>query len=67
MRREQFQLVKQQGLADFAASAIALIVVAACLAWMAAPWLVTLGDVALFYQAFSQGQRLMRSLLGSVG
>jgi len=70
LRREQFQLVKQQGLADFAASAIALIVVAACLAWMAwraAAGLVTLGDLALFYQAFSQGQRLMRSLLGSVG
>ena len=70
LMREQFQLVKQQGLADFAASAIALIVVAACLAWMAwraAAGLVTLGDLALFYQAFSQGQRLMRSLLGSVG
>ena len=70
LRREQFQLVKKQGLADFAASAIALFVVAACLAWMAwraASGLVTLGDLALFYQAFSQGQRLMRSLLGSVG
>jgi ATP-binding cassette subfamily B protein len=29
--------------------------------------LVTLGDLALFYQAFNQGQRLMRSLLASVG
>ncbi len=70
LRREQFQLVKQQGLADFASSAVALFVVAGCLAWMAwraAAGLVTLGDLALFYQAFSQGQRLMRSLLGSVG
>jgi hypothetical protein len=31
------------------------------------PGRVSLGDLALFYQAFQQGQRLMRSLLDGVG
>jgi ATP-binding cassette subfamily B protein len=35
--------------------------------WRAILGQVTLGEVALFYQAFSQGQRLMRTLLDSVG
>jgi len=29
--------------------------------------LLTLGDLALFYQAFNKGQSLMRSLLQNVG
>ena len=40
------------------------------LAWMAyrtMQGLITLGELALFYQAFHQGQRLMRSLLQNVG
>jgi ATP-binding cassette subfamily B protein len=35
--------------------------------WRAVHGLATLGDLALFYQAFSRGQALMRTLLGSVG
>jgi len=70
LRREHLQLYKDQGLADIAAGAIALIVSAACLAWMA--WQAmqgraTLGDLALLYQAFSMGQRLVHSLLGNIG
>ena len=70
LRREQLQLYKAQGLADLAASTIALVISAACLAWMA--WQAvqgraTLGDLALFYQAFSLGQRLVRTLLGNIG
>lgn len=70
LRREHLQLYKAQGLADLAASAIALMISAACLAWMvwqAIQGRATLGDLALFYQAFSLGQRLVRSLLGNVG
>lgn len=55
---------------DVVASFCAFSVAAACLLWMlwrAANGLATLGDLALFYQAFSQGQRLMRTLLGNVG
>jgi ATP-binding cassette subfamily B protein len=35
--------------------------------WRALQGLLSLGDLALFYQAFNQGQNLMRSLLGNVG
>jgi ATP-binding cassette subfamily B protein len=68
--REELRIAKDQGIADLCASALALLIAAACLAWMALRVMsgaATLGDLALFYQAFSQGQRLMRSLLASVG
>jgi ATP-binding cassette subfamily B protein len=70
LRQEHLQLHKAHGLADFSASATALVISAGCLAWMI--WQVmqggaTLGDLALFYQAFSLGQRLVRSLLGNLG
>lgn len=70
LRREQLHLYKAQGLADIAAGLVALMVSAACLAWMA--WQAmqgraTLGDLALLYQAFSIGQRLVHSLLGNIG
>jgi ATP-binding cassette subfamily B protein len=70
LRHEELRLARSQGAAELVAGAIALAVSAACVAWVA--WRAihgeaTLGDLALFYQAFSQGQRLMRSLLGSVG
>ncbi|MCI0527117.1 MAG: hypothetical protein L0Y56_06710, partial [Nitrospira sp.] len=70
LRKERLQLAKSQSLAELGASAIALLVTGATLAWMV--WrtlqgLLTLGDLTLFYQAFSQGQRLMRSLLENVG
>jgi ATP-binding cassette subfamily B protein len=68
--REELKIARDQGLADLGASAMALAIAAACLAWMGLRVLAgaaSLGDLALFYQAFSQGQRLMRSLLGSVG
>ena len=70
LRGERLQLVAQQGWADFWASLIAFLVAAACLAWMgwrAATGTATLGDLVLFYQAFNQGQRLMRTLLANVG
>jgi ATP-binding cassette subfamily B protein len=35
--------------------------------WRTVQGLLTLGDLAFFYQAFNQGQSLMRSLLGNVG
>ena len=70
LRREHLELAWAQGLAEFGAGAIALIVAASCLAWMvwrAMLGQVSLGDLALFYQAFSQGQRLLRSLLSGMG
>ena len=70
LRRGHLQLHKAQALAEFAAGVIALLISASCLAWMgwqAMQGQATLGDLALFYQAFSLGQRLVRTLLGNVG
>ena len=70
LRRERLELLKQESLAELAAAAFALLVMGTALAWMV--WKTvqggtTLGDLALFYQAFYLGQRLMRSLLENVG
>ena len=70
LRGERLQLLARQGWSDFWASLIAFLVAAACLAWMgwrAATGTATLGDLVLLYQAFNQGQRLMRTLLANVG
>jgi ATP-binding cassette subfamily B protein len=70
LRGEELHLQRMQGAAELLAGGLALVIAAACVGWVAWRALegrATLGDLALFYQAFSQGQRLMRSLLGSVG
>ncbi|MFN2493866.1 MAG: ABC transporter ATP-binding protein [Pyrinomonadaceae bacterium] len=70
LRKERLQLARQQSLAELAASVSALLIMGAALVWMvwkAMQGLVTLGDLALIYAAFNQGQRLMRTLLESVG
>jgi ATP-binding cassette, subfamily B, bacterial len=70
LRNERLQLLAQQGRGDFLASGVAFVVAAACLAlmgWRVANGAATLGDLALFYQAFNQGQKLARTLLVSVG
>ena len=70
LRQESLRLARNEGLATAAARTFALLVTGAALAWMA--WrtmqgLISLGELALFYQAFYQGQALMRSLLQNVG
>ncbi len=70
LRTERLHLTRQAALSEFAASAIALILSGLVMAWMV--WrmiqgVVSLGNLALFYSAFTQGQQLMRTLLGSVG
>jgi ATP-binding cassette subfamily B protein len=70
LRSENLKLVQDQTLGRLAASAIALIISGVAIAWMARQVLlgiITLGDFALFYQAFNQGQNLIRSLLGNLG
>lgn len=70
LRRERLQLTRRQGLAELAASLIALLIVGAALGWMvwkALHGLVTLGELALIYAAFNQGQGLMRTLLENAG
>jgi len=70
LRGERLQLARQQMLAELGADAIALLTMGSTIAWMVgrlAQGSASLGDLALFYQVFSQGQRLMRTALGSVG
>jgi ATP-binding cassette subfamily B protein len=67
---ERVQLARDQAFAELAAGGVALLSMGAALGWMvwqAVRGLASLGDVALFYQAFNQGQRLLRSLLASAG
>jgi ATP-binding cassette subfamily B protein len=70
LRDEQLALERAQGLWGLAAGLLGALLSGAALAtmaWRAVLGLVTLGDLALFYQAFSRGQGLMRALLYDVG
>jgi ATP-binding cassette subfamily B protein len=70
LRAERIALAKRQSRAELAAAALALLITGVALAWMvwrAAHGQVTLGDLALIYGAFNQGQRLLRSLLENMG
>lgn len=69
LRRERLQLIKQQSLGKLGASGLTMSVAAVALAWMGRQLLlglITLGDVALFYQAFSRAQSGISALMGSV-
>jgi ATP-binding cassette subfamily B protein len=70
LRGERVRLARRQGMAEMGAGASALAVTGAAMAWMG--WrtvrgLATLGEMALFYQAFQQGLRLMRGMLENAG
>jgi ATP-binding cassette, subfamily B, bacterial len=70
LRSERLHLVRQQTLAEMGSGSLAVVVTGLAIVWMA--WratqgLASLGDVALFYQVFTQGQRLMRTLLENAG
>ena len=70
LRAERLSLVGKQGVAELLAGLLALATAGGALIWMA--WRafrheVTLGDLAMFYQAFQQGMWLSQSLLSDVG
>lgn len=70
LRGEKLELATGQALAELGAGALAIVLTGACMAgmvWRAVRGLITLGELALFYQAFQQGLRLMRSLLDNLG
>lgn len=70
LRRERLKLSRDQTLAELGAGAVALAITGAAMAWMvwrALQGQASLGDLTLLYQAFNQGQSLVRSLLGNVG
>jgi ATP-binding cassette subfamily B protein len=70
LREERLKLGKDQSIAEVLAGGLALIMTGLSMIWMV--WQTvqgqaTLGDLALFYSAFNQGQNLMRSLLENAG
>ena len=70
LRREKVQLARNEAVAAAVAALIGLASMAAALMWLglrASQGFLSLGGLALFVQAFFQGQRMMRSLLGSAG
>jgi ATP-binding cassette, subfamily B, bacterial len=70
LRKERLQLSREQTLAQLLASGLGLLSMAGALGWIfwqALQGRFSLGGLAMFYQAMNQGQRLMRTLLGSMG
>jgi ATP-binding cassette subfamily B protein len=70
LRSERLNLFRQQSVARLGAEAIAVLTAGAAIGWMvwrAILGAATLGDVALFGQAFQRGQGLVRSLLMNLG
>lgn len=70
LRVEQMKLVAEQSLGRLGAGFIALFIYGGALTWMGHQvllGLITLGDLALFYQAFNQGQNVVKSLLNNLG
>ncbi len=70
LRKERLALLRSEAITEMMAGGFALVIMAAALVWMviqAIHGAMTLGDLAMFYQAFNQGQKLMHSLLSTVG
>lgn len=70
LRSRQLQLVRRQAILEAIAGTASLAVASAALLlmlWKAIRGLLSLGDLALFYQAFNQGLSLSQGLLGSFG
>ncbi len=70
LREGRLELMRRQAWASLGAGLVGLLATALVMVWMVARALrgvASLGDLALFYQAFNQGQGLMRALLSSAG
>jgi ATP-binding cassette subfamily B protein len=70
LRRATLRLQGREAASDLVAAVFALLVAGLSLGWVAgrvAAGVLTLGELALFYQAFNQGQGLLRTLLANVG
>ncbi len=70
LRTQRLQLLREQGLSGLAANAVGMVIGGAAMAWMI--WrvlqgLATLGDLVLLYEAFRQGQAMLRVVLSSLG
>jgi len=70
LRQEHLKITRDQALAEWGASVVGVLIMGLAMGWMvwrAVQGEVTLGDLAMFQQAFQQGQRMMRTLLENVG
>jgi ATP-binding cassette subfamily B protein len=70
LRGEKVALEKGQLCAELGAGTVALLTTGLAMLWMvfrAIAGRATVGDIVLFYQAFSHGQRLMATLLRNTG
>jgi ATP-binding cassette subfamily B protein len=70
IRQGRLSLMRRESLARLGSGVLALLVSAAAMGWMLLKVLrgdASLGDLAFFYQAFNQGQKLMRSALEQAG
>ncbi len=69
LRQEHMGLIRKQAINRLLASAIALLLSSLSLIWMVQQLLLgllTMGDLALFYQAFNRGQSIIKTFLGSL-
>jgi ATP-binding cassette subfamily B protein len=70
LRGDRVRMAAHEGLAELLAGFFALLVSGLVMAWMIWRALrggISLGQLALFYQAFNQGLGLVRSSLGNIG
>ncbi len=70
LRQARLRIVKRHSAAELLAAVAGMVAAAACLFVMGKRALrgeSTLGELALFYMAFTKGQQMMRALLGNVG
>ena len=70
LRTQQLRLGFHQRLLEFGASLFALVVAGGVFVWIISQTirgLGTVGDLALFYQAFNHGQTLTKSFLNDIG
>lgn len=70
LRVEKLQIMRQQAFAEWWAAGLGVAAMGGAMGWMiwrAVQNQATIGDLAMFYQAFQQGQRMMRTLLDNVG
>src|SRR6185503_12174679 len=70
LRHERLRLARRQSVAELAASLIALVIMGTALGlmvWRTLTNVITLGELAMIYAAFNQGQGLMRTLLENAG
>lgn len=70
LRTEHIKLIRDEVVSEIFVVMLGLAVVAGAMGWMlmqAIEGKASMGDLVLFYQAFQQGQKMMRTLLRDVG